>query len=142
VRVLEALLRPAVVTLPPAIQAVFLQNLFKVLTRLAMYAHKERVSVCVCVFMYVCTYVCMYVCVGEREAMGTYLSRTAVTDTDVGGWSYLCVRVYRTEGAEDAFAQGLGLVLTKLPSFTVSTHLEVQERVRPMRTCLSIYVGA
>ena len=37
---------------------------------------------------------------------------------------------HRTEGAEDAFAQGLGLVLTKLPPFTLSTHLEVQERVR------------
>ena len=38
VRAIEALLKPSVVTLPGHIQAVYIQNLFKVLTRLAMYA--------------------------------------------------------------------------------------------------------
>lgn len=37
---------------------------------------------------------------------------------------------HRTEGAEDDFAKGLAIVLTKLPPFTLSNHIEVQERVR------------
>ena len=42
VKVIEALLKPSVITLPAHIQAVYIQNLFKVLTRLAMFVTLGR----------------------------------------------------------------------------------------------------
>ena len=48
----------------------------------------------------------------------------------------------RTEGAEDDFAKGLAIVLTKLPPFTLSNHIEVQERVRFAVQRRTLRVGA